>query len=104
MLYQAYQAQRAMLRPPRTFAKAIVPFIGDTSLGLLEWGPVRRLSASYQLFALAALSHRRPSFGIDTVQVGGQALAVQEEAAHRTPFSTLLHFKKDTRRSFSRGY
>jgi len=56
---------------------------------------VRRPSASYELFALTALSHRRPAFGIDTVKVGGHATAVQEEAVHRTPFATLLHFKKD---------
>jgi poly(3-hydroxybutyrate) depolymerase len=96
MLYQAYQAQRTVLRHPRTFAKTIVPFLGDTTLGMFDCGPVRRLSASYQVFALTALSHRRPAFGIDSVKVDGQPVAVQEEAVHRTPFATLLHFKKAT--------
>ena len=37
----------------------------------------------------------RPPFGIDTVTVGNEEVAVTEEAAHVTPFGTLLHFKKD---------
>jgi len=95
MLYQAYQAQRALTRPPRRLAKAAVSLLADPRLGLPDSVPVRRLSAAYQLVALADLAHRRPAFGIDAVKVGRRAVAVREEAAHRTPFGTLLHFEKD---------
>jgi poly(3-hydroxybutyrate) depolymerase len=37
----------------------------------------------------------RPPFGIETTLVGNEEVAVTEEAAHATPFGTLLHFKKD---------
>ena len=37
----------------------------------------------------------RPPYGIDSVMVGNREVAVREEAADRTPFGTLLHFKKD---------
>ena len=37
----------------------------------------------------------RPPYGIDSVTVGNREVAVSEEAAHVTPFGTLLHFKKD---------
>jgi poly(3-hydroxybutyrate) depolymerase len=55
----------------------------------------RNLSAAYELIARAGLSHDRPPFAIDSVMVGNQEVAVHEEAAHVTPFGTLLHFKKD---------
>ena len=45
--------------------------------------------------ALARLTHQRPSFGIDAVQIDHQVVAVSEEVVHRTPFCSLLHFKKD---------
>src|SRR5439155_826804 len=36
-----------------------------------------------------------PPFGIDSIRVGNRDVEVREEAAHVTPFGTLLHFKKD---------
>jgi len=51
--------------------------------------------AACELIARAKLTHHRPPFGIDTVMVGNREVAVREEAAHVTPFGTLLHFKKD---------
>jgi polyhydroxyalkanoate depolymerase len=37
----------------------------------------------------------RPPYGIDSALAGNEEVAVTEEAAHVTPFGTLLHFKKD---------
>jgi len=54
----------------------------------------RNLTAAYELIARAGLSHDRPPFGIDSVMVGNEEVAVHEEAARVTPFGTLLHFKK----------
>jgi polyhydroxyalkanoate depolymerase len=47
------------------------------------------------MFARAGLRHDRPPFGIESVKVGDQDMPVQEEAAHVTPFGTLLRFRKD---------
>ena len=55
----------------------------------------RNLTAAYELISRAGLTHTRPPFGIDRVMVGNREVAVREEAAHVTPFGTLLHFKKD---------
>ncbi len=41
-------------------------------------------------------THARPDYGIRTVMVGNREVAVTEEVTHRTPFGTLLHFRKDT--------
>jgi poly(3-hydroxybutyrate) depolymerase len=63
---------------------------------LLSDNPViRNLTAAYELIARAGLTHTRPPFGIVSVSVGNREVEVHEEAAHTTPFGTLLHFKKD---------
>jgi poly(3-hydroxybutyrate) depolymerase len=41
------------------------------------------------------LTHLRPSFGIDSVQVGEQAVPVREIAVHALPFCTLQRFVRD---------
>jgi poly(3-hydroxybutyrate) depolymerase len=93
MLYQAYQAQADILDPIRQFARAAQTALGGPFFGAL--GQVRRIAAGYELLARAGLSHARPSFGIDRVRVAGREVAVTEQAVQRTPFGTLLHFRKD---------
>ena len=58
-------------------------------------GVVRNLTAAYELIARAGLTHARPPFGIGHVTVGNRDVEVREEIAHRTPFGTLLRFRKD---------
>jgi poly(3-hydroxybutyrate) depolymerase len=93
MLYFAYQTQSDMLAPFRAWASMALaagaqPLLGDDVQ--------RNLSAAYELIARAGLTHSRPPFGISHVNVGNREVEVREEAAARTPFGTLLHFKKDT--------
>jgi poly(3-hydroxybutyrate) depolymerase len=57
------------------------------------WWP--RMAAAYELVARTGLTHHRPAYGIDHVQIGDRDVAVREESADQTPFGTLLHFKKD---------
>jgi poly(3-hydroxybutyrate) depolymerase len=93
MLYFAYQMQSDMLVPARTWAGIAAR---SAPLPLFPAHPaIRNLSAVYELIARAGLSHTRPPFGIGTVVVGNREVEVQEETAARTPFGTLLHFKKD---------
>jgi poly(3-hydroxybutyrate) depolymerase len=47
------------------------------------------------LVARAGLSHHRPAFGIDTVNIRDRMVAVRETVVHRTPFCTLLRLEKD---------
>ena len=93
MLYFAYQMQSDMLVPARTWAGIAAR---SAPLPLFTAHPaIRNLSAVYELIARAGLSHTRPPFGIGTVVVGNREVEVQEETTARTPFGTLLHFKKD---------
>jgi polyhydroxyalkanoate depolymerase len=64
------------------------PLLGENSA-------LRNLTAAYDLISRAGLTHTRPPFAISSVNVGNREVGVREEAADRTPFGTLLHFKKD---------
>ena len=57
---------------------------------------LRGFSAICELLARAGLTHSRPAFGIDRVEVRGREVAVREQVVDATPFASLLHFKKDT--------
>lgn len=91
MLYALYQAQSDVLAPMRFWADL-------TNAALREMGAdnlfLRSASAGTELLSRAGLIHERPDFGIESVPVGGEDVAVTEEAALTTPFGTLLHFKK----------
>ena len=93
MLYLAYQTQSDMMAPLRAWA-AMAKAAGDWPL--LGDGHVwRNLTAAYELIARAGLTHTRPPFGITHVTVGNRDVEVTEEAAARTSFGTLLHFRKN---------
>ena len=95
MLYQAYQAHADIMVPVRAFA-GMAADRGRVHLnGSARPSPLSNLTAAYELIARAGLTHERPPYGIDSVTVGNREVAVTEEAADRTPFGTLLHFKKD---------
>jgi poly(3-hydroxybutyrate) depolymerase len=97
MLYQAYQAHSDVMGPVRLMAQA--------AGGMLQppwvWGGsnffTRSMGAFCEMLARAGMSHTRPPFGIDSTRVDCETVAVTEEVAHRTPFCSLLHFKKDSR-------
>src|SRR5215468_4275677 len=93
MIYQVYQAHADFMVPVRALASLAASRIGPPFTKNL--GIVRNLTAAYELIARAGLTHDRPPFDIDTVTVGNREVAVREEAAHVTPFGTLLHFRKD---------
>ena len=93
MLYLAYQLQSDIMTPVRAWAGMAA---GNGSPPLLSDHPaMRNLTAVYELIARAGLTHTRPPFGIETVTVGNREVEVREEIAAKTPFGSLLHFKKD---------
>jgi len=95
MLYQAYQAHADIMVPVRALA-GMAAKSGRTQLnGSARPSLLSNLTAAYDLIARAGLTHVRPPYGIVSVTVGNREVAVTEEAADRTPFGTLLHFKKD---------
>ncbi len=93
MLYLAYQAHADIITPMKAWATMALaaghqPVVADNSA-------IRNLTAAYELVSRMGLTHTRPPFGIRSISVGNREVEVREEAAHKTPFGTLLHFKKD---------
>ncbi len=94
MLYFAYQAHSDFMVPMRTLANLAINVLAPER-PTNSTAFTRNLSAAYELISRAGLTHARPPFGIESVMVGNQEVAVHEEAARVTPFGTLLHFKKN---------
>jgi len=111
MMYLAYQAQSDMMEPLRAMARfaagalrqPVPGFAGFAIPGMPSWTDSfygRNLSAAFDVIGQTALSHTRPPFAIDFVEVpsrqgGRREVPVREERALVTPFGTLLHFAKD---------
>ncbi|CAB3701241.1 polyhydroxyalkanoate depolymerase [Paraburkholderia rhynchosiae] len=93
--YSTYQAFADMMLPIRHGA-ALVNRSLDTwaTFGATSHG--RSLRAGCDLLTLAGLTPVRPPFEIHSVIVEGKPVAVVEEIAARTPFCSLLHFRKQT--------
>ena len=95
MIYLAYQTQSDLMEPVRALAKMAVAALNQPLPGSSQNVVIRSLAAAYELVARAGLSHARPAFHIGSVKVGDRDVGVREEAAHVTPFGTLLRFRKD---------
>lgn len=96
MLYQTYQAFADTRKPLQMLAEVTAGLIQEPSVGSVEDPWLRKLAAASEIIRRCGLTHRRPAFGIDSVIVGNRELPVMEEAVTKTPFCTLLHFKKET--------
>ncbi|WP_429279707.1 polyhydroxyalkanoate depolymerase [Paraburkholderia sp. GAS41] len=93
--YSAYQAFSDLMLPARHSAALMNhslnawPMFGETPQG-------RSLRASCDLIELAGLTHVRPPFDLDEIEVDGKPVKLIEEVAAHTPFCSLLHFRKET--------
>ncbi len=94
MLYHAYQAQADLTWPLRTLARAAIPTLTDSTFGICDHPLPRQIAAACELLRLAEVTHRRPDWGIASVGVQGQDVAVVEQVVQRSPFATLLRFHK----------
>ncbi|MGF6290784.1 polyhydroxyalkanoate depolymerase [Paraburkholderia youngii] len=92
--YSAYQACADMLLPLRHGA-ALANHSLDAWPTFAATPHGRSLRATCELLILGGLTPMRPPFGIDSVVTEGGPVAVVEEVVARTPFCSLLHFRKD---------
>ena len=94
MMYDAYQAQADLMLPLRTWARAAVPVLTDETLGLGGHLPQRKVAAACEVMRLAEVTHQRPDWDIPGIEIQGEWIPIIEEVIHRTPFATLLRFRK----------
>ncbi len=89
MLYALHDLSRRALKPLATYASASARILRHTPLpgapfAAAGWELVHRLTKAYP----------RPTFGIASVQVDGEPVAITEEVALATPFARLVHFAR----------
>ncbi|MEZ5662691.1 MAG: polyhydroxyalkanoate depolymerase [Burkholderiaceae bacterium] len=91
MLYQAYQLHSDMFSPLRLVAQHL-----SASLWLekTERSVLRQISAASDVISRLRLTHSRPAYGIESVEVDGRMVPVVEETDLRLPFGSLVHFRK----------
>jgi len=95
MLYHAYQLQSDWLGPLQTAARVGASYLNLGWLDPFKTPATRKLAAAWEVFSRLRLTHLRPSFGIDSVQVGDRKVRVREIAVQTRPFCTLLRFARD---------
>ena len=96
MLYQTYQAYADLMGPVRTIAAVSAAMLRPPFTWPGAWPWLAAAAASLDMVARARLTHERPAYGIDRVSIDGRDVAVTEEVTDRTPFGTLLRFRKAT--------
>jgi len=95
MIYELYQAHADVVEPLRAVARFSAARLAAWRIDNEDidiFGPVAAVS---EILGHLKLTHSRPGYGIAAATVGNREVPVREEAADRTPFCTLLHFRKD---------
>jgi poly(3-hydroxybutyrate) depolymerase len=96
MLYQLYEAQRALLSPFAEFASASSKLYNHPLSPFTHTPMAHRVSAGLDLMHRLSKEYEKPEFEITSVNVGGIDVAVQEQVAIQKPFCRLLRFKRFT--------
>src|SRR5436190_5258529 len=96
MLYQLYEAQRALLSPFAEFASASSKLYNHPLSPFTHTPMAHRVSAGLDLMHRLSKEYEKPEFEITSVTVDGVDVAVQEQVAIQKPFCRLLRFKRFT--------
>jgi len=94
MLYQLYEAQRALMAPFADFAAATAKLYKHPLSPFTHVPGAQRLSAGFELLHRLGMDYEKPEFEITKVSSGGVDVAVQEQVALAKPFCRLIRFKR----------
>ena len=94
MRYRAFQAQTDLLAPARFAASVANAALDLGPAWLRQLPPLGHLSAGWQMLGRAGLTHDRPDYGLDSVMIDGEPVAVREEVVTGTVFGNLVRFRK----------
>ncbi len=94
MLYQVYEAQRAMMEPFVDFAQAAAKLYGNNQSPMTQNPFAQRVAAGYSLIYRLGKDYEKPSFDIASVEDGDVEIAIQERVELDKPFCELRRFKR----------
>ncbi|ACL56481.1 polyhydroxyalkanoate depolymerase [Methylobacterium nodulans] len=94
MLYDLFEFQSGLAAGTRSWGRllhgGVAPWLQAGSVEPASW-----VAAAARMMMRAGLTHLRPAYGIASVRAGNGEVPVTEEPVLRTPFGTLLRFRKD---------
>jgi poly(3-hydroxybutyrate) depolymerase len=96
MLYQIYETQRSLMEPFADFAQASAKLYSNPLSPFGQNPFAQRVSAGYDLLYRLGKDYEKPTFGIQTVDVNGVAVAIHERVEINKPFCELRRFKRFT--------
>ena len=94
MRYRAFQAQADLMAPARLAAGLANAALSFGPPWLRTLPPIAQTAAGLEMLSRAGLTHHRPDYGLGSVCVGQDEIAVEEEVVHSTPFGNLVRFRK----------
>ena len=94
MLYSLFEAQHVALAPMRMAAELSRGWFGHPFSPWSMTPMAKEITAGSDLFLRVTNRYDKPEWGIDSVEVDGQAVAVELEVTLEKPFCRLLHFKR----------
>ena len=96
MIYQWYEAHRALLSPFAEFASASSKLYTHPLSPLAHTPLAQRVSAGLDLMHRLSKEYEKPEFNITSVEIDGVDVAVQQQLTLEKPFCRLLRFKRFT--------
>jgi poly(3-hydroxybutyrate) depolymerase len=94
MLYQIYEAQRALLEPFADMADAAAKLYGNPHTLAGQIPMASRMAAGYALFHRLGKDYEKPEFNLHNVIVNGMKVVIDERVVIDKPFCQLRHFKR----------
>src|SRR5471030_573630 len=94
MLYQLYEAQRALMAPFADFAAATAKLYKHPLSPFTHTPGAGRLAAGFELLHRLGMDYEKPQFDIGQVTSNGVDVVIQEQTALEKPFCRLIRFKR----------
>jgi poly(3-hydroxybutyrate) depolymerase len=94
MLYQIYEAHRSMMEPFADFAQAASKLYSNPLSPFGQNLFAQRISAGFDLLYRLGKDYEKPEFGITTIDIDGDDIAVHERVEIDKPFCELRRFKR----------
>ena len=94
MLYQVYEAQRAMMEPFVDFAQAAAKLYGNNQSPMNKNPFAQRVAAGYSLIYRLGKDYEKPTFDIASINDGEVEIAIHERVELSRPFCELRRFKR----------
>jgi poly(3-hydroxybutyrate) depolymerase len=95
LLYHLYELNRAALSPARVAADAYRLLFSNPLNPAYHTPLGKGAAAALELFERTTRRYRKPSWGIDRVEVRGREAAVRERVVISKPFCNLVHFERE---------